>query len=151
MPQVFISYSSKDGDIARQIHTALSLAGAQPFLAETDLQPGVKWKEDILENLRQSKWVFFLATPNSCTSQPVAHEIGASLALKKKFIPIMWKVSPKDLPEWVDDTQAVDLGDSKRISELIRQIGQTVESDDFLIGVLVAALVLIGLWLLSRE
>ena len=151
MTQVFISYSSRDSAVARQLHAALKLAGACPFLAEVDLEPGVKWKGEILENLRQARWVFFLATPNSCGSQAVAHEIGASLVLKKQFIPLMWGVEAKALPSWVDETHAIDLRNSERISALIGKIGDAVKSDQFLTGVVVLALIGIGLWVLAKE
>lgn len=151
MPSVFISYSSKDSEVAQQLHLALSLAGASPFLAELNLTPGKKWKDEILENLRQSQWVFFLATPNSCNSQAVAHEIGASLVLKKQFIPLMLGVTPSDLPDWVDDVQAIDMKDTSRISQLVQQIGETVKSDKFWTGVCVAALIGFALWALSRK
>lgn len=146
MPTVFISYSSNDGETARQLHTALTLAGATPFLAELNQAPGVTWKEEILENLRQSQWVFFLATPNSCRSQAVAHEIGASLALKKKFIPILCGVNSSELPDWVDDIQAIDLRDAGRITQLVQQIGETVKSEKFWTGVVVAVLVGLAIW-----
>lgn len=151
MPHVFISYSSKDSQTAIKLRAALSMAGITPFLAEVDVPPGVRWKEEILDNLRQSQWVFFLATPHSCTSQPVSHEIGASLALRKKFIPIMWGVAPSELPDWVDDTQAVDLRDTPRITQLIRRIGETVKSDEFMTGVLVVALIAFALWVLNKD
>lgn len=151
MPKVFISYSSKDSEVARQLYSFLQMAGAEPFLAEIDLPPGVKWKEEILDALRNSPWVFFLATPNSCPSQAVAHEIGASLVLKKKLIPLMWKVTPKQLPPWVDDTQAVDLRDSSKVVQLIKQIGETIQSDKFWTGVIVAGIIGFVFWVLAKK
>lgn len=151
MPNVFISYSTKDSDIALQLRSALSCAGITPFLAEVDLRPGVKWKDEILENLRQSEWVFFLATPNSCSSQSVSHEIGASLVLHKKFIPLMWNIEPNNLPPWVDDTQAVDLRDATKIAKLIQNIGDTIKSDKFWTGVIVAALIGFVIWVLTKK
>ena len=151
MPHVFISYSSKDGAIADWLRTTLSLAGITPFLAEVDLPPGEKWKDSIMESIRQSEWVFFLATPSSCASQPVSHEIGASLVLRKKLIPIMWKVSPKDLPPWVDDTQAVDIQDTPRIMRLIKGIGESIKIDKFWAGVLIATFICLTLWVLAKE
>lgn len=150
MPHVFISYSSKDSEIAKKLHYFLTCAGTEPFLAEINVAPGAKWKEDILENLRQSTWVFFLATPNSCQSRPVAHELGASLALKKKIIPIMWNVTAESLPDWVDDTQAVDIRDAPKVAQLIRNIGNTIKSDKFWTGILVGGLIALGIWGLSK-
>lgn len=151
MPKVFISYSARDGEVARQLYSFLQVAGAEPFLAEVDLNPGVKWKEEILNALRNSTWVFFLATPNSCLSQAVAHEVGASLVLNKKLIPLMWNVTPKQLPPWVDDTQAVDLRDSSRVVQLIKNIGESVHSDKFWTGVILAGIIAFGLWVLTKK
>ena len=151
MPQVFISYSAQDSTIARQLYMALKMAGADPFLAEFDLHPGAVWKTEILNALRVAPWVFFLATPNSCPSQAVAHEIGASLVLNKKLIPLMWKVQPKDLPPWVDDRQAINLADGAQVVQLIENIGKTIKSDEFVKGVIVAGLICLGLWAISRD
>src|ERR1035441_8891244 len=107
MPQVFISYSVKDTAMAQKLYLALKMAGADPFLAEFDLHPGAVWKAEILNALRSAPWVFFLATPNSCPSQAVAHEIGASLALNKKLIPLMHGVQPKDLPRSEEHTSEI--------------------------------------------
>ena len=63
----------------------------------------------------------------------------------------MWKVVPSDLPAWVDDTQAVDLRDETKIMRLIQSIGETVKSDKFWTGVLVAAFIGFGMWVLSKE
>ena|SRR3989344_2759412 len=151
MPKVFISYSAKDSEVACQLYSFLQMAGAEPFLAEIDLAPGVKWKDEILDALRNSLWVFFLATPNSCPSQAVAHEIGASLVLKKKLIPLMWNVTPKQLPPWVDDTQAIDLRDSNKVVQLVKQIGETIQSDKFWTGVIVAGIIWLGFWVLAKK
>jgi len=137
--------------MARKLYMMLQIAGANPFLAELNLQPGVKWKAEILEVLRTTPWVFFLATANSCPSQAVAHEIGASLVLNKKLIPLMWGVTPKDLPPWVDDTQAVDLLDGQKVSQLLQQIGAKIKSDTFVQGIVVAGLICFGLWVLGQE
>jgi len=151
MPHVFISYSSKDREIARQLHSVLQYAGAEPFIAELDIEPGAHWKNTILKNIRQSQWVLFLATPNSCSSQAVAHEIGASLVLEKKLIPLMWGVTADQLPEWVNHTQAIDLEDCGRIARLVEGISEKVKADKFWTGVFTAALICFALWVLSKK
>ncbi len=151
MPPVFISYSSVDKGIAEKLYNALNKAGADPFLAEVDLRPGEKWKDDVLKNLKRADWVFFLATPNSCQSQPVMHEIGASLVLQKKFIPIMWNVTPNDLPEWVRDRQAIDLKNVTEMMHLIQSIGKNNKSDKFWGSVLFGVLVCFSIWILTED
>jgi hypothetical protein len=99
MPDVFISYSTKDETLARKLKFALDSLGVKTFLASMSLPAGGKWKEDILKNLRETKWVFFLATKHSCESKAVMHEIGGSLVLEKELIPLMWGISPEELPD----------------------------------------------------
>ena len=133
------------------MYTVLQHAGAEPFIAELDIEPGAHWKNTILKNIRRSQWVLFLATPNSCASQGVAHEIGASLVLEKKLIPLMWGVTADQLPEWVNHTQAIDLGDYGRIGGMVEGIGNAVKADKFWTGVFTAALICFALWVLSKK
>lgn len=138
MPDVFFSYSSKDEDLARNLMDVLNSLGVNTFLASVSLLPGKQWKEEIFKNLRESKWVFFLATKHSCESRAVMHEIGGALILEKKLIPLMWGVSTDELPEWIQDRQAIDLKSptDEKARELIEQVVEKVKADR-IIGYLV--------------
>jgi hypothetical protein len=151
MADVFISYSSQDSHIAQRLYTVLTTVGIQTFLAEISLQPGTRWKPQILNNLRQSKWFLFLATPNSCNSDAVKHEIGAALVLNKNLVPILVHVSPQDLPNWVKDHQAVDSTNPEQFQKFLTSLGSHIRSDKAKTVAVVIGLVLFFGLLLSED
>jgi hypothetical protein len=120
------------------------------FLAEVNIAGGKGWKPEILQNLRQSTFVLFLATPSSCASDAVKHEIGAALILKKTFIPIMAGIHANQLPEWVQDKQAVDIYDSARTRTVFESIAKTVVSKRFLAGLIVGVLAAGAIYLMAK-
>jgi hypothetical protein len=99
MPDVFICYSAKDEKLARWLYKSCENLDISTFLAPISIRPGTKWKQTILDNLREVSWFFFLATPNSIRSDSVKHEIGGALALNHDIIPILYNLEFKDLPE----------------------------------------------------
>jgi hypothetical protein len=143
MATVFISYSSHDETIAKQLHAVLSQAGIPTFLAVISIQPGEEWTEEIFRNLQEATWVFFLASRNSCASPSVQQELGASLIQKKVVIPILLDITAEELPGWVDRRQAID---PKKAPELIHKtinsIAEKVKTDKFWGGVIIGAILL---------
>lgn len=148
---VFISYSVKDSQIAQNLYAVLGIAGIEAFLAEISLRPGERWKDQILENLRQSKWVLFLATPNSCCSDAVKHEIGAALVLNKNLVSILIGVKPADVPDWVKDRQVVDSSDSEQMRRFLKELGEKIKSDKALTAALIVALILFFVYIVSEK
>jgi len=53
MPNAFISYSSKDEELAMQLHGVLKIAGIDTFIAAISIAPGANWTEAIFENLNK--------------------------------------------------------------------------------------------------
>jgi hypothetical protein len=151
MPDIFISYSSKDKPLAEQLEKDLRQHELQPFLAELNIEPGAKWKDSIVEALRQSRWLFFLATPESCCSIPVMHELGGAIFLRKKLVALMWGVSAGQLPQWIQDGQAIDLKERDKITSFVQKIAAKVKSDKFVAGLVAGGLLLFGAWLLLKS
>ena len=142
MPSAFISYSSKDEEIAEILHRFLEQAGIGTFMAAVSIEPGKKWSEAIFENLSKATWVFFLATRNSCESQFVQQELGAALATDKTIIPLLVDISPEELPGWVDRHQAIDIRESpESFRTTIEKISEKSKEDKFWFGVIFAAVV----------
>jgi hypothetical protein len=106
---IFISYSAEDERVARFVHEHLAKEGVQVFLACASLQPGQPWSPGVLNALRDSSWVLFLASRAACKSPWVQQELGAALVTKKKLVPIVWDISPSELPGWVRQYQALNL------------------------------------------
>jgi hypothetical protein len=110
MPDVFVSYSTKDQQIADFVYRHLQAEGIGVFMAAASLQPGQEWTETIKANLRDSKTVVVLASKIAMQSPFVMFEAGGALfAEGKKIVPIIWDLDPKDLPTWLGRYQALDL------------------------------------------
>jgi len=109
MPDCFISYSSQDEKVAATVREEMHRHGVSAFMASVSVQPGQNWSGEILRNLRASNWVILLASRAACESSFVNQEIGGALIDSKNLIPIVWDMSPSDLPGWARHFQAIDL------------------------------------------
>ena len=98
MPDCFISYSSADQQLAEFVYDELHRHGVTPFMASASLLPGQHWSAEILANLRNSNWVILLASRSACASAFVNQEIGGALLASKRVVPIVWDMSPAELP-----------------------------------------------------
>lgn len=77
MPSFFISYSRKDLGFAEIIRKHLQLldSGNDVFLDLYKLKAGVKWKEQLLSNIRKNDFFILILSSNSIGSKYVEEEI----------------------------------------------------------------------------
>lgn len=153
MPDVFISYSVKDEELAQFVRSHLIAQGLSVFLASISLTPGERWTPKIIEELRLSEWVVLLASKNALASQNVQLEIGGAIFGKKKLVPIMWDVKPSELPRWISDFQGIVLTEAtlQDINQQVAKLAANIKENKTN-GQLVAGAVFAGiLWLLSRS
>jgi TIR domain len=73
---VFISHSSIDIWIAKQIAPEIESCGGVPFLDEADIAVGEDFEDRILDALRQAKELLVLLTPWSITRPYVGLRLG---------------------------------------------------------------------------
>lgn len=92
--QVFISHSSSDAWIARQMAKEIAAVNIATWLDEKDLAGGDVLAESILNGIRACQETIVLVTPKSIESQWVIYEIGATQALGKRVTPILHYVAP---------------------------------------------------------
>jgi TIR domain len=146
MPDVFISFSSKDEKLARFVQDHLMAGGVSVFLVPASLHPGEEWSPQILNALRGSNWVIFLASRAACASSWVQQELGAAIGMQKKLVPIVWDMAPSELPGWTAQHQPINLAGSS-IDQLRTQLGAIAEriKSDRNVGYLVLGLLVAGL------
>jgi hypothetical protein len=150
MADIFISYSTADERVARFLHQHLTGEGMQVFLASVSLQPGQRWTLEILNALRNSSWMLFLASRAACASPWVQQELGAALITQKKLVPIVWDMPPSELPGWVQHYQALNLAGASMedVKTQMTAIANKIKSDKaqgfLVVGLLVAALLALG-------
>lgn len=89
MPQVFISYSTKNSLFADLTKLKLDAQGICVWLDAGDLRGGEEWRGSIDRGIAQSDVMVVILTPASCASSYVTYEWGFALGMKKKVIPIL--------------------------------------------------------------
>jgi hypothetical protein len=117
---VFLSYSSTDVTIAKKIQQKLIEQGIMCFFAEKELMGGDRFSDEIRTALIESSEVCILFSTSAKESTWVTTEWGAAWALNKKIVPILYRTSPKDLPERLKELQCKDIDELEDyINELI--------------------------------
>ncbi|UCH97703.1 MAG: toll/interleukin-1 receptor domain-containing protein [Candidatus Aminicenantes bacterium] len=95
--KVFISHSSKDTWVARQIAKYIENLGADAFLDEADIDYGDDFEKRILEAVRTSHELLVLLTPWALKRYYIWLEIGAIWGLGRRVIGILHGLSPNEL------------------------------------------------------
>lgn len=153
MPDIFISYSHQDEELANKLKKSFDEHQLSTFLAGLSLPAGENWTENILESLRSAKWVFVLATPDSMASNAVQQEIGGALYGKKNIVPIMVGLGPEDLPRWLSDFQGVvaSENDPAEISAQLSKIAAKIRSDKDVAFLVTAGVLAFAAYFLLRK
>lgn len=147
---VFISHAQADLPLAEYLHRHLKQEGLDAYLASISMSPGEHWKQAILDNLRSSTWVICLASRAACESRWVMQEMGIAIGANKKLVPIVWDISPNELPGWMQQYQAVNLGGASQeeAKAAIMRVADTIKSEKqkglAILGLIVAGLMLFG-------
>lgn len=146
MADCFISYSSQDQRLANFVHSELARLGVSAFMASASLQPGQHWSSEILSNLQTSNWVILLASRTACSSAFVNQEIGGALLASKRLIPIIWDISPNELPGWARNVQAIDLrGSMVGLPNQVAAIANRINQEKTQGLIITAGVILLGI------
>lgn len=112
--QIFISYSTKNSDVAIKLYNDL-LRDGYPVWIDKATEEMKEWKPQIEDNLRQSKRYVVLISSHSIKSKWVLHEGSMAYALKQMMIPLkieefeeFGEYTAKDLPLWIEEIQVID-------------------------------------------
>jgi hypothetical protein len=95
--RVFISHSSVDTWVARQIARHIEGCGASTFLDEADIEYGDNFEERILDAARLSHELLVLLTPWSITRPYIWLEIGAVWGFGRRIIGVLHGLTPSEL------------------------------------------------------
>lgn len=149
MTDVFISHAASEINLANFLKRHLEAEGHSVYVAALDVKPGEMWMPTILENLKSSQWILCLASRNACASPWVMQEMGAAIGSNKKLVPIVWDQSPGELPAWMRQYQAVELGHGEDTARAaIGRIADLIKADKqkglLILGLLGVGLALFG-------
>lgn len=135
-PKVFISHSSKDTWVAKQLAAHIRALGAHTFLDESDIEHGDDFEEEILKAEETSTELLVLLTPWALERPYVWLEIGFFRRGGKRIIGVLHGISHKDIA--TDERIAVllkkiDLVELNGIDSYFEQLRRRItrqETDD---------------------
>lgn len=106
----FISYSSEDKHLVEPI-AGLVGAGRRVFLDRTNIPPGTKWKEYLVEALQNSKMVVLLWCCHSAESEWVSKEIEIADKAGIPIVPFLLCSTPRTETvaryQWIDGRDVI--------------------------------------------
>src|SRR5947209_673210 len=108
---VFISHSSKESWIAKQIAKEIEALGAKTWLDLKDLRGGDEIRRSIKRGIRASQEAVVLLSSHSITSQWVSYEVGIADDQGKRITPILNNLAPEETLAPLQGIKAIDLND----------------------------------------
>jgi hypothetical protein len=94
---IFISHSSKDTWVAKQIAGRIIDAGAEVFLDEAEIEVGEDFDQKILEFLDRADEMLVLITPWALQRPYVWAELGAAWGRRILIVGVLHGLTPADL------------------------------------------------------
>jgi len=92
-PRVFVSYSHKEADWAKEFAQALSQRGLQVWIDQLAVKAGESIGEAVEKGLRESDILVTLIDPSTLSSPSLFFELGAAIGMDKRVVAIV----PEDL------------------------------------------------------
>jgi hypothetical protein len=131
--RVFLSYSSKDRELARKVRSVLVQEGLDVWDHGLEIMPGDNWAEEIGQALKESEAMVVLLTPSALESDVVRWEIDYALgnpAYAQRLISVLVG-RPEQIPEekipWIlRRLKMITLPEPNGDVEAIKQIAQAL-------------------------
>lgn len=110
-PQVYLSYTMRDIEIAKMIAIRLREDGFEPWLAHEQIRPGDRWVDKIVDGIKKSQWVLLLLSENTSSSEWIEQEIDYVFQLESQLgrrllLPVL--ISGNEIPAIVNDLVYAD-------------------------------------------
>ena len=98
-PRVFVSYSHKEADWAKEFAQALSQRGLQVWIDQLAVKAGESIGEAVEKGLRESDIFVTLIDPSTLSSPSLFFELGAAIGMGKRVVAIVPEdLDPSQLP-----------------------------------------------------
>ncbi len=111
--QVFISHASNDKWIAKTLCEKIESVGATTFRDDRDINGGNDIPEEIRRQIKLSREMIVLLTPQSVGRIWVALEVGGAWCWSKsvRIVLVMYHVSVDPIPDIIKNKKAIPLND----------------------------------------
>jgi|GEM_PF-6767967 len=88
---VFLSYSRKDGEFAKQLRAQLEELNLEVFLDENDIEGGRPWREEVRLAIERADAIVLLITPDWKASAECQREVDCAVKNGKRMVPILYR------------------------------------------------------------
>lgn len=121
-PRVFISHSSVNLKIAKQVKAALEGAGFASWLDDTDIRVGALLGKQLQQDIKASRAVVLVWSKEAAASRWVATEVLSAFHLNRFIIPCT--LSATELPQFLSRAVYLDLrrGREAALKKLVEQV-----------------------------
>jgi hypothetical protein len=123
--QVFVSHATADKWLAKALCERIENTGATTFRDDRDINGGDDIPEEIRRQIKQSKEIVVLLTPESINRQWVILEVGAAWGWSKRMriTLIREHVAVDPIPDMIKNKKAIPLNDFEDyVNELARRV-----------------------------
>jgi predicted nucleotide-binding protein len=123
--QVFVSHATADKWIAKSICSEIESTGATTFRDDRDICGGDDIPEEIRRQIKQSRKLVVLLTPDSVDRRWVILEVGAAWGWSKRMriTVVMCHVTVDPIPEMIKNKRAMALNEiDNYVSELAHRV-----------------------------
>jgi hypothetical protein len=130
---VFVSHSSKDTWVAKQIAREIAAAGATPFLDEAQVDAGADFEQDIRDFLARAHELVVLLTPWALDRPYVWAELGAAWGRGIPIVALLLGLAPGELqgrPDVPVFLKKRDLLELNSIDIYIQQLARRVKEHE---------------------
>lgn len=124
MRQVFVSYASEDGWIARQVAREVTACGARPYIYEADDDLGAAFEQQILGFLNQADELVALLTPWSIKRPYIWSELGVAWSRGISIVVVVHGMTVRDFLKRPDVPMFLKSRTVIHINELDRYFAQ---------------------------
>jgi hypothetical protein len=113
---VFISHSSRDSWVAKQIAKEISECGASPFLDVLDIDAGADFEDRIRDSLSQANELVVVLTRAALESRYVRVELGGAWIRGLPIVALLYGPTPSEIQSMqsmpiLKATNLIDLND----------------------------------------
>ncbi len=111
--QVFVSHATSDKWIAKMVCEKIEATGATTFRDDRDINGGDDIPEEIRRQIKRSREILVLLTPESINRQWVTLEVGAAWFKSKqmRIVILMYHVTVDPIPGMLKNKKAIILNE----------------------------------------
>jgi hypothetical protein len=123
--QVFISHATTDKWLAKTLCEKIEATGATTFRDDRDIAGGDDIPDEIRRQIKQSREMVVLLTPESVGRQWVTMEVGAAWGSRQRFriTVLMCHVAVDPIPDMIKSKKAISLNEFEHfLNELKRRV-----------------------------